>query len=206
MKSCYFVSASSLEFLQSFRQIFFMLVKYLISYFEFAKFDCSDHTLSFFIRILFTRIPWLIKRLRNKNYSGIMLTFFFFQTRTVFFKPSFKYHVAFQDQSEANIREDDWVDCTLYSLYLVYKFKVRYTVFKKLHYRKYYENYFFASLQIFIVKNTKALFGKYKRIIYELFKAQNPSFDKNLEAQWNSIFLGFAKFIVLQINYLFTSS
>ena len=100
------IFSSPLEFLPNFLQILFMLVKYLISYFEFARFDCSDLTLSFFIRIPFTRTRRLTKRLKNKNYLGIMLTFFFFQTSTVFFKPSFKYDAVFQDQSEANIGGD----------------------------------------------------------------------------------------------------
>ena len=79
----------------------FMLVKYLISHFEFAKFDCSNHTMSFFILIPFARISRLTTRLKNKNYLRIKITFFFFQTSAVFFKPSFKYHVVFQDRSEA---------------------------------------------------------------------------------------------------------
>ena len=56
-----FSSASLLEFLLSFCQILFMLVTDLISYFKFVKFNCSDHTLSFFIRIRFARIPRLKK-------------------------------------------------------------------------------------------------------------------------------------------------
>ena len=41
------------------------------------------------------------------------------------------------------------------------------------------------SLQIFILENTTANFNKYERIIWELFKTQNPYLDKNLEVQWN---------------------
>ena len=35
---------------------------------------------------------------------------FFFQTSTIFFPLLFKYHVAFQDQSEDYIGEDDIID------------------------------------------------------------------------------------------------
>lgn len=36
-----------------------------------------------------------------------------------------------------------------------------------------------------ILKNTKAHFGKHKKFMEELLKAQNPCFDKNLASNWN---------------------
>ena len=36
--------------------------------------------------------------------------FLCFQTRTVLFKPFFKYHVIFEDRSEANISEHNIID------------------------------------------------------------------------------------------------
>ena len=73
-----------------------------------------------------------------------------------------------------------WGHCTL-----VYEFTVCHILFKKFNHKRYYKNCFFPFLKAFILKNAEAHFGKHEGIKQELFKAQNLSFDKNLEAHWN---------------------
>ena len=47
------------------------------------------------------------------------------------------------------------------------------------------QKYFVPCLYMLILKNTKAFFGKYKKVIEDLYKAQNFCFDKNFDACWN---------------------
>ena len=94
--------------------------------------------------------------LLRTSYEG----FFFFQTSTVPFPSFFEYHVIFQDQSKG---EYDIIGMT--ELILLQFISLQYVVFKELHHRKYCQNCFLPSLQIFVYKNTMASFGKHERII-----------------------------------------
>ena len=44
------------------------------------------------------------------------------------------------------------------------------------------QKYFAPRLYMPILKNTRAFSGKYKKIIEDLYKAQNFCFDKNFDA------------------------
>ena len=94
--------------------------------------------------------------LLRTSYEG----FFFFQTSTVPFPSFFEYHVIFQDQSKG---EYDIIGMT--ELILLQFISLQYVVYKELHHRKYCQNCFLPSLQIFVYKNTMASFGKHERII-----------------------------------------
>ena len=52
----------------------------------------------------------------------------------------------------------DWAHCTL-----VYEFTICYILFKEPHHRKYWENYFFLSLMIFIFKKTMTHLDKHQK-------------------------------------------
>ena len=86
--------------------------------------------------------------------------FFLFKTSTVLLPTFCKYHVVFQDHSEDYIGEDGIINMIKVNR-LVYKFTIRYVVFKELHHRKYCEQLLFpcrfSSLRIvrLISSNTK---------------------------------------------------
>ena len=67
----------------------------------------------------------------------------------------------------------NWGHCNL----VYYKFTIYYTVFKELYHRKYCENCFLPSLEIFILENAMVYLDELERIIWELFKPQSPCFQ-----------------------------
>ena len=122
------------------------------------RFSQKKSPLQMFNRVLNTSLVLSSHASGTKNspYEG----FFFFQTSTVPFPSFFEYHVIFQDQSKG---EYDIIGMT--ELILLQFISLQYVVFKELHHRKYCQNCFLPSLQIFVYKNTMASFGKHARII-----------------------------------------
>ena len=77
-----------------FAQILFMLVKDLISYFEFANFNSSNHTLRFFIRILFTRIPSLKKAKKQITTKESCSALYAIEPKNSFYKGFFSFKLV----------------------------------------------------------------------------------------------------------------
>ena len=136
--------------------------------------------------------------------------FFFFQTSTwCFFHHFIKtvYCILLSVRSLLRWRwhyGHDWDHWTL-----LYEFKERYYVLKKLHHQKYYKKWIFPSgsfsslriLRLTRKANTKELYKNYLRrktlILIKIFRL----YEFN---SMHSIFLWFVKFYVLQINSLFS--
>ena len=88
---------------------------------------------------------------------------------------------------------DDWAHCTLF-----HNFTVSFIMFNELHHKKYCENLFFSSMQIFILKNTRFISANTKKYINRTPSPLNSQYCiTNFKQKINDSNCNFYNFLLL---------